>query len=108
MLTQRLTALKGEKESLEADVARQDAQIRALQSDKIVLQSDVNVLKAQRDRLVLQKRQLRVNAVLLFLCARASSHRAPVFLCHSCLTLLLLSCVWHPARTCVTTLVWVK
>lgn len=108
MLNQRLTALKGEKESLEADVARQDAQIRALQSDKIVLQSDVNVLKAQRDRLVLQKRQLRVIAVLLFLCARLSSHRAPVFLCHCCLTLPLLSCVWHPARTCVATLVWVK
>ena len=63
LLTQRLTALKQERESLELEVSRQESVIRTLQNDKIVLQSDVNVLKAQRDRLVVQKKQLRVGAV---------------------------------------------
>jgi hypothetical protein len=60
MLVQRIAALRSEKESLEQEVSRGEVQIKGLTADKMALQSDLNAVLAQRDRLVVQKKQLRV------------------------------------------------
>lgn len=62
LLQQRLVASQTEKDSLSADLARSDASNKALQADKAALQTEVQRLRAHRDRLVVQKKSLRVSS----------------------------------------------
>ena len=77
LATQRYAALQAQKLALDADLAKSEAANKALQAEKAALQADCSKLRNHRDRLIVQKKTLKVRPRAACLLSLLSMHPSP-------------------------------